>query len=1003
MKLFSTFVACIFGLAGFMQASPVAASTSSRAVTPTFDGEGTEASPYLLRTKEDLIALSNMTSTDNYADYAYGNVSVFSGVVFKMANDIDLEYSEDFKGICFTSNSTVARSLKFQGTFDGGGYTIHRLKIDGMVWDVAPSDGAFGTPNTLSSKDAKSFIGQLGTGGTVKNLRMAADCDISGFTAVGGIVGRAYAGATIDNCRNYADVTAYSKYAGGIVAYAQPGSTVTNCYNAGNITSGGEAVGGIGGHIMGTIKYCANTGDIAAKKISNLTAIYGRAGGIAGNANDELPTDNLNTGNITATLNTGGISGEIQAAINCINYGMINGKSESTTGAIAGICSGSAFGPKTSNCVYDSQIFTEGAVAGNIFAGIIGAETSTLTSGTPLDGFDTEIWQFEAGKYPILKQFADEPALTDACRIVATIATGETASTISSDITLSEAAGLTWSLNDGASFTIAGNKVKTPSAAMTEPDMLTATFGNIVKRIPILYTGSGSTQGPFTGEGTEESPYLIQTKEDLITLSKLTSTNSSSEAPTKFTYEGKYFRLTNDIDLEYSDEFEGISVASSFALQTYIHFSGTLDGNGHSIHRMKIGKIYWITSPDEATDGLGTVDTDVCRNEANYSSFVGRLGNGGVIKNLNIASDCKIVGYSALGGFVGVMSYGSRIENCRNYADVLAYSSQAGGIAGEVAEGAVIENCYNAGNITTAILYAGGIAGNNKGTINNCANAGDVTGKHLTTNIPVGQGFFSGIGGITGEATASSCIVTNCVNSGTISGEEQIGGLLGSFGLAKNCLNYGIVVSEDAAQQGNLFGNKANMQGKIPDKLYYDSQINNSRAVSNEDFTQNQGTYLVTRPTLTKNLVDGTQLEGLDPELWQFDAGMYPTLKQFADEPKIYTARRIIAEMTQNNNAYVVNLPVTLHQAEGITWSSSEHFQITDNAAVPVKTGAATITATADDGQLTKTFYLAVLGTSDLEEIMAEKEVAEATYYTPARRAGSETRRPRRPAVHRGA
>lgn len=199
MKLFSTFVACIFGLAGFMQASPVAASTSSRAVTPTFDGEGTEASPYLLRTKEDLIALSNMTSTDNYADYAYGNVSVFSGVVFKMANDIDLEYSEDFKGICFTSNSTVARSLKFQGTFDGGGYTIHRLKIDGMVWDVAPSDGAFGTPNTLSSKDAKSFIGQLGTrrhsqepahGRRLRHLRLYA---------VGGIVGRAYAGATIDN------------------------------------------------------------------------------------------------------------------------------------------------------------------------------------------------------------------------------------------------------------------------------------------------------------------------------------------------------------------------------------------------------------------------------------------------------------------------------------------------------------------------------------------------------------------------------------------------------------------------------------------------------------------------------------------------------------------------------------------------------------------------------------------------------------------------------------
>lgn len=979
-KIF-TLAACILALCGVGSMHAVAA-------TVPFDGEGTESSPYLLQTKEDLIALSGLTCTNNYGDVATGAISGFRGVVFKLTNDIDLEYSDDFKGICFSSNAMVLKSLKFQGTFDGDGHTIHRLKIDGIVWDTAPgANGSLGTPNTVTSKDALSFIGILGAGGTVKNLRMADDCRISSYKTVGGIVARAEAGSTIDNCRNYADVTSYAQYAGGIVGFAYSGTTITNCYNAGNITSGNAFAGGIGGHVMGSIKYCANAGDIAVVKNSMITATYCRAGGIAGSANDEAPTDNLNAGNVTATGDIGGIAGDIQATVNCINYGMVSSTTASTTGGIAGICTGTAFGPKSSNCLYDSQIFTGGAVSGNIFYGITDAETSALTSGEPIEGFDTGLWQFDAGKYPVLKQFADEPKLAKARCMVATIATGETASSVTSDITLANVEGLTWSLNDGAKFTITGNKVVGPGNEMTEPDILTATFGDVVKRIPILYTGSGVATGPFAGEGTEESPYLLQTKEDLITLSKLTSTNNSVEAPSKLTYEGKFFRLTNDIDLEYSEEFEGISVSSLFTLQNYIRFCGTIDGDGHTIHRMKIGKIIWTVAPEDAADGIGTVDSGTCNNVASYSSFIGRLGAGGVVKNLNIASDCHIVGYSCLGGIVASMTYGSLVENCRNYADVTAYSSLAGGIASEVADGARISGCYNAGNITTGIMYAGGIAGNNKGTIEHCANTGNVSGLHLTTNIPENEGFFSGIGGITGEATASASITTNCINTGTITGEEQVGGILGSFGMSKYCLNYGIVCSKDLAKSGNIFGNKANMGGKFPEKLYYDCQINKVRAVSNEDFTFNPGDggdkVQVTIATLTSALTDGQPLEGLDTELWQFDNGMYPTLKKFASEPKMNAARRIVAQMFPNNNAAVVNLPITLHPSEGLVWSSSEHFRIANGTAVPVKTGAATITARIDD-LLEKTFYIAVLGTSDLEEIMAEKEVAEATYYTPA-------------------
>ncbi|MDE6490257.1 MAG: hypothetical protein K2L49_03765, partial [Muribaculaceae bacterium] len=530
MKKIFTLAACAitFMGTGIMQASPAStpsAMSVSRAATITFDGEGTETSPYLIKTKEDLITLSELTCTENYGDIVSGAVKDFSGVVFKMTNDIDLEYTDEFKGICFSNTSTVKNNLQFKGTFDGGGYTIHGLKIDGTVWTFAPgANGSFGTPNPQTSKDALSFISQLGSGGTVKNLRIAEDCRISGYKAVGGIVGRAFTGSAIDNCRNYADVTAYSQYAGGIVGMTYTGCTITNCYNAGNIMAGDAYAGGIGGHVLGTIKYCANAGDVTLKALSTLAnTIFRRAGGIAGSANStESPTDNVNAGSVTAAGDAGGIAGDIRATVNCINYGMVSTTTASTTGAIAGIFSGSAFGPKPSNCLYDSQIFTGGAIAGNIFAGVTEAETSALTAGTPIEGFDNDIWHFEAGKYPILKQFADEPKLAKARSIVAAIAPGETASTVTSDITLANIEGLTWSLNSGAKFTITGNKVTCPNAAMTEPDILTATFGDVVKRISILYTGENGATGPFAGEGTEESPYLLQTKEDLITLSKLT-------------------------------------------------------------------------------------------------------------------------------------------------------------------------------------------------------------------------------------------------------------------------------------------------------------------------------------------------------------------------------------------------------------------------------------------------------------------------------------------------
>lgn len=854
------------------------------------------------------------------------------------------------------------------------------------MWSSAPSDGSLGTPNTITSRTGTGFIGQLGIMGEVKNLNIAADCRISGYKETGAVVGSAAAASKIENCRNYAPVTGYGARIGGIVGYVANGEVVS-CFNSGDITGADNSTGGIGGHILGKISYCVNTGDVAIKGLTtakpegNTTLYY--CGGIAGRANADVVSNCLNTGNISAYDQVGGITSDFYCIKNCVNYGMTTTTGGKNIGAIATVFTGTAFqGDKTSDTYYDAQILTCGAVGGTNFNGITGSETAEMTSATALKNLDPNIWQFANGRYPVLKQFASEPTLARASQTVLTLGAGETVNNILTNGTLSAAEGLKWTLNEGALFSISGNRLNVPATKMTEPDMLTATFGSLVKRIPLLYTGEGQAAGPFEGEGTEASPWLLKTKEDLIKLSELTSAATQQEAYSKEKYQGKYFALANDIDLAYSEDFKGISVANSFLLKNDICFCGILDGRGHSIKNMKIGRVAWSVKPSEAADGIGTLDLEACREIGSYSSFIGRLGNGGVVKNLVIDASCRIESYSVVGGIVAEMTGNAKIENCRNYADVTAYSSVAGGIVARNEAATTVTGCYNAGNIFTGIMQVGGISGNNIGTIEECVNAGNVTAKRLTTN----GAFFTNAGGIAGIETEGNGVIRNCLNMGTVSGAQEVGGLLGSFGLADYCLNYGIVSSEDVALSGNIFGNKANMNGKFPTSLYYDRQINRVMAVSNEDFNFNPGNggdkVAVTIPVLTSRLVSGEAIDAFDASIWQYDAGKYPVLKKFADETKVKAGRTTIAEMTPNNNAALINEPITLRAADGLSWTCDDFFEIKNGVASSVKTGTGTITATNASADYTKKFTCVIYRVSGVDDLLQEKEVASTSYYT---------------------
>lgn len=95
--------------------------TLSVLTAKAWDGEGTESSPYLIKTKADLIELCTQTNTA---------LQTYDGNFFKMTADIDVEGDEQFTGIATTSKNN---SKRFGATFDGDGHTIHGINMNTVV------------------------------------------------------------------------------------------------------------------------------------------------------------------------------------------------------------------------------------------------------------------------------------------------------------------------------------------------------------------------------------------------------------------------------------------------------------------------------------------------------------------------------------------------------------------------------------------------------------------------------------------------------------------------------------------------------------------------------------------------------------------------------------------------------------------------------------------------------------------------------------------------------
>ena len=199
--------------------------------------------------------------------------------------------------ITLTGNWTpVGTTLanQYTGTFDGKGHTIRGLKVTG-------------------SNEYAGLFGYIGSGGTVKNVKLE-DVQITSdhqYANAGGVAG--YSQGNIENCSVSGSVS--SNYSAGGVVAQQFGNSITGCSSSATVKGTAE-VGGVAGKTdnSATLTACYATGNVTFERASTINTF---AGGVVGfNGTGSILTACYATGNVTGTgtgtgsIYVGGVTGD---------------------------------------------------------------------------------------------------------------------------------------------------------------------------------------------------------------------------------------------------------------------------------------------------------------------------------------------------------------------------------------------------------------------------------------------------------------------------------------------------------------------------------------------------------------------------------------------------------------------------------------------------------------------------------------------------------------------
>lgn len=287
--------------------------------------------------------------------------------------------------------------------------------------------------------------------------------------------------------------------------------------------------------------------------------------------------------------------------------------------------------------------------------------------------------------------------------------------------------------------------ISSTNSAITVENFSTSTAGTFTAQIKYIsseYTGAPISfqytvvnLNEISGSGTEADPYLISSVEQW------------NQMDTKG--EGKFFRLTNDIDFS-GQPIKQFATDKVLVNGTQVYFSATIDGAGYTLRNIdevlqteysKYQEIFGVVKDFK----LKNINIIFASNSRNGATGLVTDGYGTVtfekVNTYGFIAGAQGKVFSNVGAFVAQAGRKGadvvyNFNECKNYADILGgLGANAGGFVGyaDHQAGALALNfnsCYNYGMVEGASDGAGGFIGQFDGSAQikatNCKNYGDV-------------------------------------------------------------------------------------------------------------------------------------------------------------------------------------------------------------------------------------------------------------------------------------
>ena len=817
---------------------------------------------YIIKTPDDLQWFANWVNKGNTTANA------------KLANDITLntkllDANGNPTGGTHDSWTPIGGNSSancYKGTFDGYGYTI-----SGLYCDVSNKSyvglfacvGAGGTVKNVNIADSyvsgSENIGLLcgANGGTRYNGGTIVNCTVSGTVKgshlIGGVCGRNILG-TVQNCTSNAAVTGTGKYVGGICGENQ-GGTVTGCTNTGTV-SGNQVVGGICGYnypksdTKAQIISCTNTGTVMGTSDS--------VGGVCGMNSGGTVTECTNNGAVSGGSYVGGICGKNSNTYNsnsvlysaeissCKNTGNVKGEGDNTGGICGYNHISSVQGCRNTGNVKGERDNTGGICGYNLNGSVQGCHNTGDVTGTGkyvggVCGYNPYNKYAADGQYNTIQKCDNSGTVTGTGGYTGGVCGRNDKSRTLQECYNTGAVSGTGDYTGGVCGWNSGTvqECYNTSTVTGTGDYTGGVCGYNSDTVKGCYnTGDVSGTKNVGGvcgynEATVENCYYLVGTSDKAVGGGNDGTNCASKTETEFRNGAVAYLLQaalgagadqvwgQRIDADGTGETDKTPVLSSdstYAVhpakegslcKRYSNMSGQTFNEHEYDDKTRVCSRCGESKPPEEVDGYYEI-----YNQGQLRLFAELVNNtpsdSETKLNARLMKDIAMDGteWTPIGTnakpFTGTFDGNGNTITGLTCTDTSAYYV---GLVG-YASGATIQNVTVKESAFNGYSYIGAVCGRIvNGTITNCHAVKTTIGELGRNNYP------QYCGGIVGEPAVrddGTCVVTDCTNSGTVSGRFDLGGIAGQVDHAtvQRCFNTGIVTGSNS-EIGGIAGRVA--------------------------------------------------------------------------------------------------------------------------------------------------------------------------------------------------